>query len=701
MPDDAFAGFVRVAAAVPRVRVVDVEFNREQTLALWQQAHDEGCAVVFFPELGLSSYTAGDLHMNLRLQQAVLESLGLLLAEGARRGLRTLAFVGMPLFVHPGLYNVAVAVQGGRVLGVVPKTYLPNYREFYEQRQFREGREVPPGRTIELLGQEVPFGTDLLFVADNEPGLVVGVEICEDVWVQLSPSAYQASAGATVCGNLSASNFTLGKGELRHKLCWKASDPGKCAYVYTAAGPGESSADLAFDAHALIYENGSCLAESRRFAREPQLITADIDLELLLHERLSTGSFGACATAHERPFRRIPFTAHRPAAPVILRRHVERHPFVPKDPATLATRCWEVFQIQTNALITRMEYIRSEHLVLGLSGGRDSTLAALACASALDQIGAPRTSLHCVSMPGFGTSQHTRAAARRLATALGASFEEEDIREECWLILREQRHPLATAFAAWRATDGAPDSLAAFERFAAAHPELCDVEFENVQARVRTLRLMTKANRWRGLVVGTGDLSEKALGWSTYAGDHISMYDINAGIPKTLVNFVIHWVATEQAASWTAGDPAALRAVLSDILAAPITPELLPLGAEGAIAQLSEQAIGPYELHDFFLYWTVRHGARPQRVLTLARTAFAGDYSDAELRRWLLVFYRRFFANQWKRDCTADGPKVGTVALSPRGDWRMPSDALVQAWIEELEAEATAEPEAAVRSGER
>src|SRR5579884_591039 len=340
---DSFEGFVRVAAAVPQVHVTDIAFNRDQTLALWRRAHDEGCAVVYFPELGLSSYTARDLLMDQQLQQATLASLRLLLEEGEQRGLKTLAFVGMPLYVHPGLYNVAVALQAGRILGVVPKGYLPNYREFYEQRQFREGREVAPGTTIDLLGQTVPFGMDVLFAAENQPDLVVGVEICEDGWVHLSPNAFQTSAGATVCGNLSASNFTVGKAELRHRLSWKASDPGKCAYIYTAAGPGESSADLAFDAHALIYENGRCLAESTRFSREAQLITADVDLELLLHERLSTGSFGSCALAHRRDFRHVAFSAHFPEAPVTLRRAVERHPFVPKDPATLSTRCWEVF----------------------------------------------------------------------------------------------------------------------------------------------------------------------------------------------------------------------------------------------------------------------------------------------------------------------------------------------------------------------
>ncbi|MGI8551769.1 MAG: NAD(+) synthase [Dehalococcoidia bacterium] len=687
MNDHSLAGFVRIAAAVPQVRVTDFEFNREQTLALWQQASDEGCAVAYFPELGLSAYTAGDLIMDHELLRSVLNSLEYLLQEGERRDLCTLAFVGLPLFVHPGVYNVAAAIQGGRLLGVVPKGYLPNYREFYEQRQFREGRELRHDLSIDMFGQTVPFGMDLLFSAENQAGLMVGAEICEDGWVHLSPNAFQASAGATVCGNLSASNFTVGKGELRHQLCWKASDPGKCAYVYTAAGPGESSSDLAFDAQALIYENGRCVAESKRFCRDPQLITADIDLEMLLHERLSTGSFGDCSRDNERVYRRIPFLAHAPEAPVRLRRRVDRYPFVPKDPATLATRCWEVFEIQTNSLVTRLEHFGTEHAVLALSGGRDSTLAALACAAALDQMGKPRENLHCVSMPGFGTSAHTRSASRRLAEALVANFDEQDIRDECLLILEAQRHPAAVGDGRWIEEQSASRSMESFERYVASRAEHGDVEFENVQARVRTLRVMTMANRYHCGVIGTGDLSEKALGWSTYAGDHIAMYDLNAGIPKTLVDFIIRWVATEQAEHWMAGDSAALRESLFDILAQPISPELLPLGAEGQIAQLSEGKIGPYELHDFFLYWFVRHGTRPRRLLALAQIAFEGAYAEVELRKWLIVFYERFFTNQWKRDCTADGPKVGTVALSPRGDWRMPSDAVVKAWINEIRAE--------------
>jgi NAD+ synthase (glutamine-hydrolysing) len=679
-------GFARIAAAVPPVRVADTDFNRAETLALWQRAHDEGAAAVFFPELGLSAYTAGDLHMDQHLLDRARAALVWLLEQGGALGLAPLAVVGLPLAVHPGVYNVAAVLQRDRLLGIVPKAYLPNYREFYEKRQFREGRHVLPGSTVDWAGKPIPFGTDLLFAATDEAGLVIGVEICEDGWVQLPPHAFQVSAGATVIGNLSGSNFVLGKGETRHQLGWAASGPGMCAYVYTAAGPGESSSDLAFDAHALIYDRGECLAESTRFARGAQLVTADVDLAAIARQRRVTGSFGDCAESNRRAFRTQPFAFHRPASFSPLRRHVEPHPFVPKNPATLATRCWEVFEIQTNALVTRMAHSGARKLVLAISGGRDSTLAALACASALDQMERPRTDLICVSMPGLGTSLTTRQASRDLATALGAAFEEEDVRDECYLVLRDQSHPAAVEYATWLATSGLAHSADAFVGYVVANRESADVEFENVQARIRTLRIMTKANRHWGLAIGTGDMSEKALGWATFNGDSIAMYDVNCGIPKTLVEFVIRWVATDRAQTWAGAGSAGLRRVLEEILAAPITPELLPTGVEGSIAQLTETTIGPFELHDFFLHQFVLHGATPARIAFLAGQAFGSRYDGATIRRWLTVFVRRFFANQWKRDVTADGPKVHEIALSPRGDWRMPSDAVVASWLAEIEA---------------
>ena len=666
-------GFARVSAAVPVCRVTDFEANGQNTLALWREAHDEGCALVVFPELGLSAYTARDLLSNSHLLEQCLQTLAWLAEQGA--GISAMAVVGLPLRVGSGLFSVAAAIQGGEVLGVVPKAYLPNTHEFEEARWFRPGTEVPAGSTVELLGKTVPLGMDLLWHSRQQPDLVVGLEICEDYWVHVPPSSYQVSAGATVVANLSASNFTVGKAEIRRLLARATSDRGMCAYIYVAAGPGESSTDLAFDADAFICENGRVLEESRRFLRDNQLVVADVDLELLLQERLTTNSFGDCSAQHQRPFRRVPFAAGEPDD-LDLRRKVMTHPFLPQDPSTLATRCWEIFEIQTNALMTRMEAIGLSNLVLGLSGGLDSTQAALVCAGALDLLGKPRDHLRFVTMPGLGTTTRTRGNAERLARTLGASFSEIGVSEATRMVLSDVGHPAA---------DGANSVKELIVRLR-KEPELGDATLENVQARLRTLLLMTLANQHQGLVVGTGDLSEKALGWSTYAGDHIAMYDVNAGVPKTLIQFVIRWVANERVSSWTAGAPEELRETLFSILDTPISPELLPSDAQGKIAQLTERAIGPYELHDFFLYHFVRNGARPARILDLARIAFCERYDLETLKRWLAVFLRRFFANQFKRSCTADAAKVGMVALSPRGDWRMPSDARVASWIEEVEA---------------
>lgn len=661
-----------MSAAVPVCRVADVAFNVAATLDLWRRAHVQGDALVVFPELGLGGYSVRDLMFDRHLLDACEAAL-LDLAE-ASRDLQPLALVGLPLRAQGGLFNVAAAIQGGRVLGLVPKAYLPNYREFEEARWFRPGADAPPGGTLRLGDQDVPFGMDLLFTARDARDLIVGVEICEDYWVHVPPSAYQVGAGATVICNLSASNFTIGKAELRRLLARSASDRGKCAYLYVAAGPGESSTDLAFDADAFICENGNVLAESRRFLREGQLVTADVDLDVLTRERYTTNSFGDCSRQNERPFRRIPFTAGRPGAD--LRREVPSHPFLPSDPATLATRCWETFEIQSNALATRMQAIGRPRLVLGVSGGLDSTHAALVAAAALDLLGQPRTDLLCVTMPGLGTTAGTRGNAERLAESLGADFREVPVTDASHLVLTAVGH---------RSTDGATTVEELLARLR-NDPTLGDIALENVQARLRTLVLMTLANQTGGLVVGTGDLSEKALGWATYAGDHISMYDVNAGVPKTLIQFVIRWVANERATHWSQGDPAALRETLFAILDTPISPELLPADPDGAIAQLTEEKIGPYELHDFFLYHFVRHGRRPGTILDLATVAFAGRYDAPTLQRWLRLFLGRFFHNQFKRSCTADAPKVGMVALSPRGDWRMPSDARVGAWLAEVDA---------------
>lgn len=662
-------GYARIAAAVPAAAVADINANRERTLALWREA-DLACAnAVVFPELGLSGYSIRDLCMNTTLLDACEQSLAQLIESG--KSLKPVAIVGIPLRFNHGLYNCAALIHNGTLLGVVPKAYLPNYREFEEARWFRPGFDLPDGATITIGKHKAPFGLDLLFKG-SLPDLTLGVEICEDLWVQNPPSSYQVSAGATIVCNLSASNFTIGKAELRRLLARSASDRGKCAYVYVAAGPGESSTDVAFDADAFICENGNMLAESHRFRRTGQLIVQDIDLELLAYERRSTTTFGDCSRENQMPVRIVNFQA----SPVDgLVRQVSRTPFLPRDPATLANRCWEMFEIQSNALATRMAAIGKPKLILGVSGGLDSTHAALVAAAALDLRGQPRKDLVCITMPGFGTSDGTRNNAEALAHALGASFSQVSISDASRTVLEAIGHPV---------TDGVDNVEQLIARLR-SKPEQGDVTLENVQARLRTLLLMTLANQKGGLVVGTGDLSEKALGWSTYAGDHIAMYDVNAGVPKTLIQFVIRWVANERASSWS--DSETLRETLFAILDTPISPELLPASADGEISQLTEEKIGPYELHDFFLYHMVRHGARPARILDLARVAFnESQYNDETLKKWLTVFITRFFTHQFKRSCTADGPKVGNVALSPRGDWRMPSDAKPDTWLEDVAA---------------
>lgn len=670
-------GFARVAVAVPVVTVADPQKNAASTLALWERAHAEGTQLVVFPELGLTSYTARDLFFDNTLHAATEAALASLVE--ASNALAPLAIVGMPLPTPTGLYNVAVAIHAGKILGVVPKAYLPNYREFEEKRWFRAGAEVPAGATCRLLGQEIPFGLDLLFDGGNH--FVVGIEVCEDYWVQVPPSSKQVGNGATVIANLSASNFTIGKADLRRLLAESQSDRGKCAYLYVAAGPGESSTDLAFDADAFVCENGALLAQSQRFARTSQLVTVDVDIELLVRERQVTSSFADCAKENPLPARRVPFATSTPAGLV---REVSPHPFIPKNPATLATRAWEIFEIQTNALATRLAALTTStwapKLVLGVSGGLDSTHAALVAATALDLVGRPRSDLIAVTMPGLGTTSLTKNNAVVLAESLGASVHTISVAEMSRVVLEATGHKAAV---------GAQSVDELIERVR-NDKKLGDPSLENVQARLRTLVLMTLANQHGGLVVGTGDLSEKALGWATYSGDHISMYDVNASVPKTLIQFVIRWVANERVTTWTTdankGDATRLRETLFSILETPISPELLPPDKDGKIAHLTEAAIGPYELHDFYLFHFVRHGRTPTRILDLTRHAFGKRYTLEEQKKWLRLFLTRFFSNQFKRSCTADAPKVGMVALSPRGDWRMPSDAAVAAWLRQVDA---------------
>lgn len=664
---DPMKGYARIAAAVPAAAIADTESNHDRTLALWREADAAGANAVVFPELGLSGYSVRDLFMNTTLLDACEHSLDRLIDAG--EALEPVAIVGLPLRFNHGLYNCAALIHQGQLLGVVPKAYLPNYREFEEARWFRPGFDVMPEATLQVGRHVAPFGLDLLFKSSIAE-LTLGVEVCEDLWVQVPPSSFQTSAGATVICNLSASNFTIGKAELRRMLAQSASDRGKCAYVYVAAGPGESSTDVSFDADAFICENGNVLVESQRFQRSGQLVVQDIDLDSLAFERRSTTTFGDCARSCSRSFRIVPFRS-QPAEGLV--RHVSKTPFLPRDPKTLANRCWEMFEIQSNALATRMAAVGKPKLVLGVSGGLDSTHAALVAAAALDLQGQPRSDLLCITLPGFGTSDGTRDNAEALSRALGATFSQISISDASRSVLSAIGHP---------STEGVATVDELIQKLR-NHAELGDVTLENVQARMRTLLLMTLANQNGGLVVGTGDLSEKALGWSTYAGDHIAMYDVNAGVPKTLIQFVIRWVANERSSTWSDSD--VLRETLFAILDTPISPELLPADADGQIAQLTEERIGPYELHDFYLYHLVRHGARASRVLDLARVAFnESQYDDDTLKSWLTVFIKRFFMHQFKRSCTADGPKVGSVALSPRGDWRMPSDAKPDTWLADV-----------------
>lgn len=745
MAETTLAGFLRVAAAIPPVRVGDVRANATATLDLWRRAHREGVHAAWFPELGLTGYTAGDLFHDATLRLAADDAVAWLAQASVTEALDPVIVVGAPVWTHLGAYNCAVAIQQGRVLAAIPKTYLPSYGEFYEARHFRSARELPSGAMARVGGARVPFGTDVLMLAtagggadDDAEGCLIGTEICEDGWVAITPAARHAAAGALVVGNLSGSPFSVGRGEARHRTCWKQSAPNLIAYVYAAAGPGESSADLAFDAHGMVYEAGNLLAESKRFAREAQLVVADVDLEALRRARARTGTFGDAAPTATPEYRHIPFTLGTPptsAAPgegqgvppfarreaglrgvgpsafgtaksrgqihvaLPLRRTVDPAPFVPADPDARATRCWEVFEIQVNALITRMTHFGNRHLVLALSGGRDSTLAALACVGALDAMGLPRTNLTCVSMPGWGTTAATREASEALARALGATFAEEEISAECELVLEAQRHPAIVAWKAATAMAATPvdGTHVAFVTFLAAHPELADVELENVQARVRKLRVLTRANRGGALEVGTGDLSEKALGWSTFAGDQTALYDVNCGVPKTLVAAVIRWVADERVAreAWAAGtegSAGALRAALEQVLAAPISPELVPPGPDGAIVQLTEATLGPFAVHDFYLHHVVGRGATPSRAFALAQVAFGDTFAASALRRWLRTFLVRFFRAQWKRDATPDGPKVLPLSLSPRGDWRMPSDAVPDIWLADLDAAPDLDP---------
>jgi len=653
-------GFVRVALATPALRVGDPAFNARGTVELMRRAAREKALLAVFPELGLSSYSCEDLFH----QQALLAAAEAALAElmRATRALPLAALVGLPVQVDGLLYNCAALVCRGRLVGVAPKSFLPNYREFYELRQFTPG-ETCPRREITLAEQSPPFGTDLVFRLDEQPLLKLYAEICEDLWVPAPPSTFAALAGATLIANLSASNVVIGKHEYRRQLAANQSARCIAAYLYSAAGPGESTTDLAWDGHAMAWENGTLLAESRRFADEPQLTFADIDLDRLAADRMRQNSFGQSIARHKAEvarFREVGFSLALPGGRLPLARPVARYPYVPGDPATLDARCEEVYRIQVQGLVTRMRATGTQKLVIGVSGGLDSTQALLVCARAVDQLGLPRRNILAYTMPGFATTSRTKNQAWALMRAIGASAEEIDIRPSCLQMLKDLGHPYARG------------------------RKIYDVTFENVQAGERTSHLFRLANMHGAIVVGTGDLSELALGWCTYGvGDQMSHYAVNASVPKTLVRYLIGWVAK------SAQFERAVGRVLARVLATEISPELVPGDRRGQPAQLTESVIGPYALQDFHLYYTLRFGYAPSKVAFLAWNAWRGKggYRLAEIRKWLGVFLKRFFqTSQFKRSALPNGPKVGSGgSLSPRGDWRAPSDGNAEAWLADLE----------------
>lgn len=660
LDDSPDFGFVRVGAAVPPLKVADIAHNLEQILAFAQRAEDQGVQLLVFPELCLTGYTCGDLfHQHLLLERAQ-EAL-LALVEASTR-LRPLLIVGYPLAADGALFNTGAVISGGILHGLVPKTYIPGYKEYYEERWFASSRDLT-SREVQVGQRHCPVGTDLLFRAREVNDLVVGVEICEDLWGPLPPSSYQVLHGAHIVANLSASNELVGKADYRRSLVAQQSARGICGYVYSSCGAGESTQDVVFGGHALVAEDGTILAESQRFSQQGELVVVDVDVEHLRLDRERTTSFTDSAHAFPAiPWRRVdvdlPPYVGRPFI-----RAVDPAPFIPRDDVERNRRTEEIFAIQTSGLVKRMAHTGIQRVVLGLSGGLDSTLALLVAVRAFDVQQLSRDGIFAFTMPGFGTTSRTRGNAERLAAGCGVSLQEIDI------------------------TAGA---LRQFEDIG-QDPQVQDVTYENVQARYRTMILMNKANQLHALVVGTGDLSEIALGWNTFNGDHISHYNVNAGIPKTLVKYLVGWVASQPRF-------AGVSEVLRDVLNTPISPELLATADGGTVVQKTEDIIGPYELHDFFLYHFARWESRPAKILFLAKQAFCqaqasgdgprrGTYDTATIRRWLRVFITRFFANQWKRSVMPDGPKVGSVALSPRGDWRMPSDAEVALWLEDLDGD--------------
>ncbi|MEG0948133.1 MAG: NAD(+) synthase [Bacteroidales bacterium] len=637
-------GFLKVAAAVPVVKVADCFYNMQQIEALSREAAQKGVSVIAFPELSLTGYTCGDLFGQPFLLDETERCLDLLLRNTA--DLPLVQVVGLPVAVGNKVYNAALVFTQGKILGVVAKIYLPNYSEFYEARWFTSGRDANVD-TIELCGQKVPFGTDLIF---EHKSVTLGIEICEDLWVPIPPSSKQALQGANLLINLSASNELVGKNKYLRKLIAQQSARTMSAYLYASAGFGESTTDVVLAGNGIIAENGSIMHETERFSFERQLVIGDVDIERLEGVRRRTTTFLSLDTSLDLTCRRIPFDLPQPIPTEQLDRHVVAHPFVPALPE-MHEVCEEIFQIQVSGLAQRMLHTHAQTAVIGISGGLDSTLALLVCVQTFDKLKIARDRIIGVTMPGFGTTDRTYNNAINLMKVLGITIREISIKDACIQHFKDL---------------GIDSSV---------H----DVTYENSQARERTQILMDMANQTNGMVIGTGDLSELALGWATYNGDQMSMYGVNASIPKTLVQYLVTWVAKHRI------DERA-KEILLDIVDTPISPELVPADTEGNIAQKTEDLVGPYELHDFYLYNFIHNGFRPAKIYYLAQIAFGDIYSDEVIKKWLHTFFRRFFAQQFKRSSMPDGPKVGSVNLSPRGDWRMPSDASAAMWLKEIEA---------------
>lgn len=637
-------GFIRVAAAVLRLKVADCLFNAANIIDIIKRADKLGIQFIVFPELSITAYTCGDLFHQQTLLNDALEQLNNVLRS--TRGTEIVAVAGIPLIADNRLYNCGVAFQRGRILGVVPKTYITSNKGFDENRWFSSGSGVLSD-SIKFCGQQVPFGTDLLFEAEEDKRICFGIEICEDLWSPLPPSSYQAISGAVLLFNLSADVEIVGKNERRRNMIEQQSEKCKACYVYASCGIDESTTDFVFGGHAIIAENGHIIASNNRFLREDQLVYTEVDIEKILNDKIKNTSFNE--NTGDKKYRKIQFGLKQIEI-TSLKKNITPYPFVPSDPDSRDERCSEIFSIQTAGLAKRLEYTGIKQAVIGISGGLDSTLALMVTVKTFDLLGISRENIIGVTMPGFGTTNETYKNALGLMKSMGVTIKEINIKDACLQHFKDIGHDI----------------------------DKHDVAYENVQARERTQILMDLANKLKGLVIGTGDLSELALGWCTYNGDHMSMYAVNNGVPKTLMKHMVRWAADNMAESGT-------RDVLYKILDTPITPELLPPGINGEIKQKTEDIIGPYELHDFFLYHMIRYGASPLKILFLAEQAFKEKYLKEEIKKWLRVFCKRFFRQQFKRSCLPDGPKVGTVNLSPRGSWCMPSDAEAGAWLRELE----------------